>query len=110
MTKANIFTDLRYNAERPLTTLIQSSRFVRDIRIALHSGTEMKKHSSPHPISVELLEGELDFMIAEQVHPLEQGDILHLEPNIPHSLTAHKHSIVRLTILLLPHADKASEV
>ena len=71
---------------------------LRIVLIALHKGAEMVKHSAEGMISIQVLEGKLQFNTDEQTVKLGKGQILALHEGIPHSLLAKKKTIFLLTL------------
>jgi len=59
---------------------------------------------------VNVLEGEINFGVEGKTHPLNKGDIITLEGNIAHDLTALKDSIIRLTLSKLDHPERVEKV
>lgn len=98
MKTASFNQQINYQQERIVTKLILETSFSKEIRILLKSGQVMREHKAPFPIVVHLLEGEIDFAVQDEIKSLQKGDILTLEGNILHELTALQDSIVRLTI------------
>lgn len=70
----------------------------KEIRIAMAAGAVMKDHKAPGAIKVQVLQGEIEFGVSGSVHTLKTLDLIALEPEIVHNLTAKKDSIVRLTL------------
>lgn len=101
---------LIFNDQRISTKVILESSFSKEIRILLSKGQIMKEHQAPFPIVVHLLEGELTFGVQGVNHDLKQGDILSLEGNIPHDLTAKTDCVVRLTLSKLDKAERVEDV
>ena len=71
---------------------------MRIVLIALHKGAEMIKHKADGMISLQVLKGKLEFKTDEQSIKLNEGQILALHDNIPHSVVAKKKSIFLLTL------------
>ncbi|MDL0089669.1 cupin domain-containing protein [Campylobacter gastrosuis] len=71
---------------------------VKEIRIRLEKGAVMKEHKAPGAIMVQVLRGEIDFSVNENLVKLNELDMITLDANVPHSLLALKDSIVRLSL------------
>ncbi|WP_341225468.1 cupin domain-containing protein [uncultured Arcticibacterium sp.] len=80
------------------TKVILETAFSKEIRILLKAGQVMKQHQTKFPIVVHLLQGEIAFGVENTVHRIKEGDILTLEANVPHDLSAIQDSVVRLTL------------
>ena len=69
----------------------------KEIRINLEKGAQMKEHKAPGAIMVQVLSGKIDFSVGENSVILDTLDMITLEPNVTHALTALENSIVRLS-------------
>ncbi len=98
MNSANILKDVSYGDNKPKISLLLETRTSKEIRIVFEKDQYMKEHQTPHPITVEMVEGNLDFGIEGTVHNLVKGDILSLEGGVPHDLLAKSRCIVRLSL------------
>jgi len=90
--------------DRNAITLFKSDG-MRVVLIALHAGSEMKTHTAPGIISVQVLEGQITFHTEKQSAELSGGQMLTLHKGIPHGVLAHTESTFLLT-LSTPSADK----
>lgn len=70
----------------------------KEIRINLEKGAQMKEHKAPGAIMVQVLSGKIDFSVGENSVILDTLDMITLEPNVTHALTALENSIVRLSL------------
>ncbi|MEP6728217.1 MAG: cupin domain-containing protein [Bacteroidota bacterium] len=71
---------------------------LRIVLIALHEGAEMARHTADGIISVQVLEGKLQFNTDRQSVELLNGQMLALHERIPHSVMAIKETIFLLTL------------
>ena len=72
------------------------------IRLRLPLGRSMPTHQVAGEITVQCLEGVLDFETPEGVQRLQAGQLLFLRGGVPHSLLAVEDTSVLLTIVLGP--------
>lgn len=98
MKKTNIYENLVYSDEKVQITPLMDTDSSKEIRIVFKQNQIMKDHHTPHPIAVEIVEGEIDFGVKEEVFKLIKGDIVSLEASVVHNLKAMQDSIVRLTL------------
>lgn len=89
--------DFGENGNRNAITLLKSDN-MRLVLIALREGAEIDFRQSDNLISLQLLEGNLQFRAASKTVVLDQGQLLTLHENIPHSLRAVNESVFLLTI------------
>ena len=71
---------------------------MRIVLIALHKDAEMKKHTADGMISVQVMEGQIQFTTQEQSVELSSGQVLALHENVPHSVLAIEETIFLLTL------------
>lgn len=71
------------------------------IRVVLPAGEGLPLHDTPGEITVQCLEGEVEFSVGERVHLLHAGDWIHLQPRAPHALKARVDASLLLTICLI---------
>ena len=71
---------------------------LRIVLVALHEAAEMAKHKAEGIISVQVLEGEIQFNTDEQMVVLTTGKMLALHKGIHHWVKAIKESVFLLTL------------
>lgn len=86
-----------HRSDRNALTLLQADG-MRLVLIALHAGAEMKTHTAPGIISVQVLEGHLGFQAEGQTAELKPGQLLTLQTDLPHSVVARQESVFLLTM------------
>lgn len=82
------------------TTALLKAEQMEVVRIVLHAGKGLREHKAPGEITVQCLEGDVEFRTPGVVHRLRAGDFIHLAREEPHSLSAHTDSSLLLTICL----------
>ncbi len=98
MKKASLLENLEYKTDKPAIKVMLESEFTKEIRILFRKEHLMKKHQTPYPIVIEVVDGEIDFGVNTEVLKLKKGDLVSLEGGVPHDLFAVSDSIVRLTL------------
>lgn len=68
------------------------------VLIALHKEAIMTEHSAENVISVQVLEGEVNFKTDMESKLLKAGDMIALHEGLPHSVEAIKESVFLLTL------------
>lgn len=71
---------------------------MRIVLVALHTGAEMKTHTTEGIISVQVLEGKITFTTKQQTSQLSEGQMLALHAGIPHSVFASMEAVFLLTL------------
>ncbi len=90
-------------------TLIKSAALEVN-RLVLRAGARLREHRVPGEITVQCLEGEVDFEAHGTTRRLRPGDLLYLTGGVPHALHAHRDASLLLTILLAPAAAPSRPV
>ena len=110
MKLASLVNNVEYNETRPTIQVLLETETGKEIRIAFKEGQVMKEHKTPFPIVVEIFEGAINFGVNGDVHQLKKGDLIALEGNVPHDLTALKTSTVRLSLNKMDSAKRVEGV
>ncbi len=110
MKSASILKNVSYKENKPSISVLMETSTSKEIRIAFLANQYMKEHQTPHPITVEMVEGNLDFGVEGKILHLERGDILSLEGGVPHDLLAKTKCIVRLTLSLADSLQRVEDV
>jgi len=84
-------------SDRNSITTFKSDQ-LRIVLIGLHEGAELKTHSAEGMISVQVLEGKINFTAEQQTIPLAKGQMIALQEKIPHSVLALEESFFLLTL------------
>lgn len=71
---------------------------MRIVLVALHTGAEMKTHTTAGIISVQVLEGKITFTAEQQTAVLTEGQMVALHAGIPHSVFATREAVFLLTL------------
>jgi quercetin dioxygenase-like cupin family protein len=82
-------------------TLVKSENMSL-LLIAMHMGDEMKMHRFNGPITLHVVEGNIQFLTRQNCVSIKEGQLITLQKKIPHNLVAKMSSIFLLTLLNLP--------
>jgi quercetin dioxygenase-like cupin family protein len=77
---------------------IYKANGMRIVLIALHEDAVMEKHTTNGIVSVQLLDGEINFNVNNESFLLKPRQIIALHRNVPHSVAAIKESVLLLTV------------
>lgn len=86
-------------SDRNAITVFKTSD-MRIVLIALHEGAVITRHTANGVISVQTLEGEINFSTDDQSVVLTQGQMIALRKGEPHSVVAIKESVFLLTLAI----------
>lgn len=90
------------------TTALLKAAQLEVVRLVLPAGKALREHRAPSEITVQCLEGRVEFRTPDAVHVLESGDFIHLTREEPHSLRALDDTSLLVTICLeTPLAESA---
>ncbi len=84
-------------SDRNSITLFKSPT-MRIVLLGLHKNAELKTHQAAGVISVQVLEGSMNFITEEKSVLLEKGQMIALQENIPHSVRAETETFFLLTL------------
>ncbi|QCX53985.1 hypothetical protein [Elizabethkingia sp. JS20170427COW] len=79
---------------------LSKSEHLRIVLIGLHEKAVLKPHSANGFISVQVIEGEIDFIAGDSRYPLKEKQMLTLHPKIQHSVEAKRESFFLLTLAM----------
>ena len=82
------------------TTALLKSTQLELVRVVLKAGQGLPEHRAPGEITVQCLEGCLEFSTGATAQRMRAGDLIHLSPNVPHALLALEDTSALLTICL----------
>ena len=88
------------------TITIFKSEKMRIVIIGLKANSELKKHTAPGFISVQPLKGFIRFKThpdegEQQISEMKPGQMIALQPKVPHSVEAVEESFFLLTLSML---------
>lgn len=73
---------------------------MRIVLMGLHENAEVKPHTENGVISIQVLEGKVNFVTDKQTVTIEKGKIIALHDNMLHSLQALSESFLLLTLVV----------
>ncbi len=82
------------------TATLYKTQHLEVFRMVLLAGKEMPEHAVPGELTVQCLEGSVEFSIGTTRDVMRSGDLKCLAGGIPHSLRAIEDSSVLVTLLL----------
>lgn len=85
--------------QSPSTAFFKDDR-LEVMRMILTAGKKIPAHAVSGPITVQCLEGEVEFRMGNTSKVVRGGDLLYLAGGVSHELTAIKSSALLVTIVL----------
>jgi len=86
-------------SDRNSMTIFKSDS-MRIVLLGLHQNAELKTHQANGIISVQVLEGKINFTTEQKTVSLEKGQMIALQENIPHSVVALAETFFLLTLAM----------
>lgn len=71
---------------------------LRVVLMGLHQGAELKEHTANGTLSLQVLEGEIEFSAEGKSLQLTQGQIVCVQKSVPHAVSATQESLLLLTL------------
>lgn len=87
------------DSDRNSVTLFKSET-MRIVLIGLHKNAEMKPHKANGVISVQVVEGKIEFTTEQKSTQIEKGQMIALTENITHNVRALTESFFLLTLAM----------
>jgi len=87
------------DSDRNSITIFKSDT-MRIVLMGLHKNAALKSHKANGVISVQVLEGKINFITEQQSSLMEKGQMIALQENINHSVIALTKSFFLLTLSL----------
>jgi quercetin dioxygenase-like cupin family protein len=84
------------DSDKNSITIFKSAKLTI-VLIGLHKDAELKTHTADGDITVQVLEGKIQFFTEAQNTYLQKGQMIALHANIPHSVLAKEESFFLLT-------------
>lgn len=66
--------------------------------VGIHAGGSLHEHTSPGPVTIQVLEGAMDVLTREKRWPLPAGTLLSLDAGVPHAVESTQGSLFLLTV------------
>ena len=87
------------------TGALLKARQLEVVRIVLLAGKALKEHKAPGEITVQCLEGRIEFSTPQARHLMGPGDFIHLRSEEPHALLAVTDASLLVTLCLPAMGD-----
>lgn len=82
------------------TKTLLKTKSIEVVRLVLPAGKELSEHKAPGEITVQCLEGKIEFTALGKTEQLETGQLLYLEAEQPHSAKCIEDASFLLTLHL----------
>lgn len=82
------------------TATLVNAASLKVIRLVVPAGEDIPEHTAPGDITVQCLEGVVDFVAGGRTRRLAAGQMLYLAAGTPHALHGFEDAAVLVTIVL----------
>ncbi len=100
---ATHYPDLIAQVEIPsqgtLSRVLYKDATIRLVVFAFDAGQELTDHTSQHAAIVQVLEGEIELVLAGSPVVMVPGAWVHMPPQLPHAVRALEPTVMVLTLL-----------
>jgi len=86
------------------TVILLKTDSLRLIFRSFSEGASLPTHKAPGPITVQVLDGHIEFTAGTQTTPVRKGEVLALDSGIPHSVKALNNSAILITVAVHPQS------
>lgn len=93
--------------KRPGASIVHEDETTKIVAFEFAEGQVLPDHAAFHPVLIQILRGSVDFGLPDRTIRLQPGEILHLTPQLRHSVTALEPTTLTVT-MLLPRPDAAT--
>jgi quercetin dioxygenase-like cupin family protein len=83
--------------ERVTRVLVKEAE-VRLLLVGLPAGARWPQHKAASRVIVVVIEGRLEFSVADEARTLTAGEVVSLPPSVPHDLLAREDTFFLLTV------------
>lgn len=87
------------------TVILLKTDSLRVIFRSFSEGASLPTHKAPGPITVHVLDGQIEFTAGTQTTPVRKGEVLALESGVPHSVKALSNSAILITVAVRPQSS-----
>ncbi|MEX2582491.1 MAG: AraC family ligand binding domain-containing protein [Gemmatimonadota bacterium] len=97
--------DEHHHGGRAARTLTKSGR-MRLVLVAMDAGNVIATHQADSPLTIQVIEGDINFRTDEGEHPLREGEVLFFGPGHAHDIRANRASALLITISAIGDDDE----
>ncbi|MFA6540549.1 MAG: cupin domain-containing protein [Bacteroidota bacterium] len=99
MMKTNFTTDIHYQTNAIVSTVILKNEYGTITLFAFDAGQSLSEHTTPFDALFHCVEGNFNVTIGGHLHSINANEAIVLPAGIPHSVTAISRSKFVLTMI-----------
>jgi quercetin dioxygenase-like cupin family protein len=92
----DLFTSIP--AESIVSRTLIAQPMLRVVLFGFAAGQELTEHKTPMAATIQILSGEAELVLGEEVVEVRPGALIYMAPNLPHSVRAHTDMQMVLTM------------
>ena len=86
-----------FSKDQPVRQIIHDTEHLRMALLCMEAGQEVAPHAAPSGVMIQVLEGEGEFTLGDQIVKGKEGNLFYCDPHQPHGVKA----ITRLAVLAI---------
>lgn len=95
----NLLAPVETPADGIVSRTIHNDDCVRAVLFSFAPGQQLSDHTASVPVTVTVIEGEAEMVVAGATHQARPGSWLHIGANVPHSVIAQTPLTMVLTLI-----------
>lgn len=92
-------------AGKDRTVILLKTDSLRVIFRSFSEGASLPTHKASGPITVQVLDGHIEFTADTRTTLVRKGEVLALESGVPHSVKALSNSAILITVAVRPQSS-----
>lgn len=96
---ANLVEQIDISAGGIVSKPLLETDSIKQVLFAIDAGQDLSEHTSPFVATVQVLDGQVDFVVSGEDYRLDANDWLIMPANAPHAVKSVKPTRMILTLL-----------
>ncbi|MDJ0498498.1 MAG: cupin domain-containing protein [Acidimicrobiia bacterium] len=96
----DLITQVDIPSQGTLSRVLYKDETIRLVVFAFDAGQELTDHTSRHAAIAQVLEGEIELVLAGNPVVMAPGAWVHMPPQLPHAVRALEPTVMVLTLLM----------
>jgi quercetin dioxygenase-like cupin family protein len=88
-----------------LSHTVHNDANVKIIVFGFAPGQELTAHTAPMPATIQILEGEAEVTLGDDLLWVNAGCVIHMQPNLAHGIVARTPLLMLLTLVKAARSD-----
>ena len=101
----NILDEIHVPENGILSHTVHNDETVKIILFGFSSGQELTAHTAPMPATIQVLRGEAEVTLGDDLIQAAEGCVIHMQPYLVHGIVAKTPLLMLLTLFKAARAD-----